>query len=1649
MSDCYIYLVNIPSSCTWTNLQMMFSEFGKTTKIYMHPNRDFAKVYFETKEIVDKAFQFVNDSHPMGLSATTYTAPPKSKNDGNDSDFSHESNSRLPGNNQKHKYTNNDVDALVNRNYVDVFGRVVTTLQDDNGDLYISLTELKKSGFELFQVGSLPSRNSSRVYDNLKLSQFEIYMKTKAAKFLSDTNFNVPEETINNIIQAEKHDYFTEGRAGNISSIPSLLNIKTAPIAQLKQNEHAFKNNSVTNTQSKYKPFEKSTIKKDDGKLVNASNKINVENNKLESRVNIKENQFSNSSSLRRPLPITKENVEIIKPLTRVTLPLNTDHKVDVVHIESDKTVWVQLTSNMNIIENLMLEVVNECETAPVLKPTLNAICAASYNNIWFRAMVLNISPLKVQYIDYGNENTETLQEVRKLSEKLRSIPAQGIQVRFDGNIMVEQGATLNIHPTAQGEDGIYIVRMAKPKLFHSTPLTSPTVQKYSNNIDNKTISNTILNETQNKHPRKLSIETTTTSGIFTFGQKTSKTTFTAFGLPDSLTVEVCALEEISNDCKPDPTFKPNKGDLIAALTSQGLVRALVIDILNGQYRCGLIDFGTTEMSNQVCSLPDKYVSLPEFSFECKLDSDSIEAILKKNTGTLEIKSPGLVTFQLESDKEYEATGYRWDPFSLPSSNNTKTEPSKPNEYESNNKPKPSTSKTFQRKVVIEEISDNGLFDFVQETSETKFVAFACPESYAEEIAVLESINDDTQFDASFKPKIGDLVAAETTDGFVRGLVLDVLTNEYKCALIDFGTIKVVTQVRCLPDKYKIIPEFAFEGETTTAIIQNLKAHKCTSCKILSPNVLTITLENGNEYKISGHQWNPLKNISSFTENSTEKIDKLDNKLEKRIFKRKLVIEDVCDSGIFEYVASIDKNRFVAFGLPDSFAEDLCSLECLSEDCTYDPSFKPKLDDLIALKTTDSFGRGIILSIKHGKYTCALIDYGTIETTDKVYKLPNKYTVIPEFAFVCKIDTGCIDDFKNSQCVSLQIKTPNVLDITLKSGKRYTVHGSHWDPKKDLFKPIENSVNELAASTSTSNLIQNSEIKRKLVIDDVCETGVFEFVEAIDDTTFVGFAFPSIFIKESDKLKDITDDCTYDPMFQPKPGDLVAAPDPNGLVRALVISDLKGQYKCALIDYGLIAIVDKVYPLPDVYKSIPEFSFECKTNPEILETLRDTACKSLEIKSPRVLTLTLISGKVFQVKGYGWDPLTSSREGKQLKVSIQKPKQVVFKGMPSGNVLKDKEQVIIVGVLDDFLLVRNKECNTLFKCIQQELVKYKGDSFLKSPEVDYLAVCNFNDDNLYRVLVRSINGSSAFIEYIDYGDVASIPLKDLNTISDALASVKNTLIKIRLKNCVITSFSSKMLEALAQSSKKKEKFIVEKVVGEKDVYELIGADSTPLSTKLQDLTKPTTPAPGSIKKESITKTPPLKNKNICTIKDITRHNIEKGSNDFVCLFTAYLNEGNVSFCKADEETVELLNEVTLAIPEYIQTDKVAYEPELYEVCLVKFEDEWYRAAVLKINENKTYSVFYVDYGNSHVVTTNDIRKLPEELKRIRGLAILCTLEGVIKNNEEKVNDRLLSRLQEDILENQIYNVNVISCKNNEYRVTIPTLFENWKKDGLL
>ncbi|XP_026293854.2 maternal protein tudor [Frankliniella occidentalis] len=112
--------------------------------------------------------------------------------------------------------------------------------------------------------------------------------------------------------------------------------------------------------------------------------------------------------------------------------------KVVVSYIKSVECFYVQLSSRSKELENVMSWVAEHCKGSARLdyEAQPGTACCALYtgDDTWYRAMVMATDPLKVLFVDYGNEEEIDLDHLKPASDELvNALVTQAIPCRLHG----------------------------------------------------------------------------------------------------------------------------------------------------------------------------------------------------------------------------------------------------------------------------------------------------------------------------------------------------------------------------------------------------------------------------------------------------------------------------------------------------------------------------------------------------------------------------------------------------------------------------------------------------------------------------------------------------------------------------------------------------------------------------------------------------------------------------------------------------------------------------------------------------------------------------------------------------------------------------------------------------------------------------------------------------------------------------------------------------------------------------------------------------------------------------------------------------------------------------------------------------------------
>lgn len=112
-----------------------------------------------------------------------------------------------------------------------------------------------------------------------------------------------------------------------------------------------------------------------------------------------------------------------------------------------------------------------------------------------------------------------------------------------------------------------------------------------------------------------------------------------------------------------------------------------------------------------------------------------------------------------------------------------------------------------------------------------------------------------------------------------------------------------------------------------------------------------------------------------------------------------------------------------------------------------------------------------------------------------------------------------------------------------------------------------------------------------------------------------------------------------------------------------------------------------------------------------------------------------------------------------------------------------------------------------------------------------------------------------------------------------------------------------------------------------------------------------------------------------------------------------------------EEYSKLINEVSVAATDK-SAPKLTEYPNKNDIVAAPFDDQYYRAMVVNVNEDKgEVKVGFVDYGNTAVVPLKTLRDIPKNLKEHRRLTIRVHLKGLDSELSANESNELKAVLQ--------------------------------------
>lgn len=132
--------------------------------------------------------------------------------------------------------------------------------------------------------------------------------------------------------------------------------------------------------------------------------------------------------------------------LRQTVLEPGPNYHVYVVFYESPLNFWIQLVERQEIISKLEDAIVLEVkDSSPTASPiTVGTVCVAKYRDVennfetFYRSVVTNVLPdgkCEVLFVDYGNRETLSPQELKSMPARFNQLPSMAIQCCLHGSV--------------------------------------------------------------------------------------------------------------------------------------------------------------------------------------------------------------------------------------------------------------------------------------------------------------------------------------------------------------------------------------------------------------------------------------------------------------------------------------------------------------------------------------------------------------------------------------------------------------------------------------------------------------------------------------------------------------------------------------------------------------------------------------------------------------------------------------------------------------------------------------------------------------------------------------------------------------------------------------------------------------------------------------------------------------------------------------------------------------------------------------------------------------------------------------------------------------------------------------------------------------
>ncbi|XP_042908070.1 uncharacterized protein [Parasteatoda tepidariorum] len=307
-----------------------------------------------------------------------------------------------------------------------------------------------------------------------------------------------------------------------------------------------------------------------------------------------------------------------------------------------------------------------------------------------------------------------------------------------------------------------------------------------------------------------------------------------------------------------------------------------------------------------------------------------------------------------------------------------------------------------------------------------------------------------------------------------------------------------------------------------------------------------------------------------------------------------------------------------------------------------------------------------------------------------------------------------------------------------------------------------------------------------------------------------------------------------------------------------------------------------------------------------------------------------------------------------------------------------------------------------------------SDAIVDRPHVGMICVAQFHQDSVwYRGRITKMDKTGISVIYVDYGNTEIVEKKKVRCIAQDFTGLPIQAIKCQIKGIRAPEKSwssknniSKFFEGDSECefvSREHDHYVVNLTVDRKNVAELLIKSGLAVGEAIKSVESVQAKQPDALPViEAIKSVDSVQAKQPGALP-VIEHDEQLAKRDsfssgqLLSVAVSYVKSPCQFWCQSLDDS-DVLDQLMADIQTHVEQGVTPVNlkkliPGYY--CLAKYsEDEsWYRAQIVACISEKELEVFFIDYGNSEIISPDAIAVLPQVFYETYGLCFCCQLLG--------------------------------------------------------